>query len=116
MFKYNLHLIEDAAEALGSFYNGKSMGTFVLLGVFSFNGNKIITTGGGGVVVTNEDKLANTLRHITRTSKIKHKWNFFMIKVGWNLECPFKCIFRVFSDDKFFDKILNKKRDLANLL
>ena len=80
--KYNLHLIEDAAEALGSFYNGKSMGTFGQLGIFSFNGNKI-SHWWRRTIVTNEDKLANTLRHVTRTSKIKHTWNFFHDQKGW---------------------------------
>ena len=113
--KYNLHLIEDAAEALGSFYNGKSMGTFGRLGIFSFNGNKIITTGGGGIIITNEDELAVTLRHITKTSKVKHKWNFFHDQKGWNFRMPNLNASLGCSQMTNFDKILLKKRELANL-
>ena len=67
--KYRLKVIEDAAEALGSFLEAKHMGTFSHMGVFSFNGNKIITSGGGGVVVTNHSHYAKRLRHITTTAK-----------------------------------------------
>jgi perosamine synthetase len=67
--KYNISFIEDAAEALGSKYKGKSSGTFGKMGVFSFNGNKIISSGGGGVIITNDESIAKKAKHLTTTAK-----------------------------------------------
>jgi len=86
--KYNLKVIEDAAEALGSFYKQKHLGTFGDLGCFSFNGNKIITTGGGGMVVTNNKKLAEKVKHLTTTAKTKHKWEYIHDEIGYNFRMP----------------------------
>ena len=71
--KFHLAVIEDAAEALGSFYKKKHLGTFGDVGCLSFNGNKIITTGGGGMVITNKKLLAKKIKHLTTTAKLKHK-------------------------------------------
>ena len=81
--KYNMSFIEDAAEALGSKYKDQSAGTFGKLGIFSFNGNKIISTGGGGVIVTNDKKLAEKAKHITTTAKVDPML-YFHDKVGYN--------------------------------
>lgn len=86
--KFNLIVIEDAAEALGSFYKNKHLGTFGVAGCLSFNGNKIITTGGGGAVITNNSKLAKRIRHLTTTAKLKHQWEFIHDEVGYNLRMP----------------------------
>ena len=86
--KYNLKVIEDAAEAVGSYYKKKHLGTFGDVGCFSFNGNKIITTGGGGMVVLKNKTLAKKIRHITTTSKIKHKWEYIHDEVGYNFRMP----------------------------
>ena len=86
--KYKLIIIEDAAESLGSFYKNKHTGTFGDLGVLSFNGNKTITTGGGGAVLSNNIKLAKRIRNLIEVSKIKHDWKFDYSKVGYNMKMP----------------------------
>ena len=81
--KYNMSFVEDAAEALGSKYKGKYAGTFNKLGVFSFNGNKIISTGGGGIIVTNDKILAKKAKHITTTAKVDPML-YYHDQVGYN--------------------------------
>ena len=82
--EYNIFLIEDAAESVGTFYKNKHAGTFGKLGTLSFNGNKIITSGGGGCIITDDEYLAKKAKHITTTAKIKHKWDFNHDMVGYN--------------------------------
>lgn len=86
--KYRLKVIEDAAEALGSFYKNKHLGTFGDIGCFSFNGNKIVTTGGGGMVVSNNTRYANKIKHLTTTAKLKHQWEYIHDEVGYNFRMP----------------------------
>jgi len=86
--KFNLIVVEDAAEALGSFYKNKHLGTFGDVGCFSFNGNKIITAGGGGMVITNKKKLAKKIKHLTTTAKLKHKWEYIHDEIGYNFRMP----------------------------
>lgn len=81
---YNIRLIEDAAEAVGSFYKGKHLGTFGDYGILSFNGNKTITTGGGGAILIENKKAANDLRHLCTHAKQKVKYDHFHDKVGFN--------------------------------
>jgi perosamine synthetase len=85
---FNLALIEDAAESLGSTYYDQHTGTFGLLGTLSFNGNKTITTGGGGAVLTNDFELAKKARHLTTTAKIAHSWDYIHDEVGYNYRMP----------------------------
>jgi dTDP-4-amino-4,6-dideoxygalactose transaminase len=85
---FNLVLVEDAAESLGSFYRGQHTGTFGLLGTLSFNGNKTITTGGGGAILTNNEALAMRARHLTTTAKISHRWEFDHDEIGYNYRMP----------------------------
>jgi len=87
-YDYNLVVIEDAAEALGSFYYGKHVGNFGKCGVLSFNGNKIITTGGGGAIITNDEAFADHIKHITTTAKIPHRWRFMHDDIGYNYRMP----------------------------
>ncbi len=86
--KWSIPLIEDAAEALGSEYKQKKIGSFGDLAVFSFNGNKIITAGGGGVIVTNNENLAKRAKHLTTTAKLPHKYEFLHDEVGYNFRMP----------------------------
>ena len=86
--EFNISLIEDSAEGLGSKIKNKSIGTFGLMGVFSFNGNKIITTGGGGAIITNNPIIYNKIKHITNTSKVLHKWEYVHDEIGFNYRMP----------------------------
>ena len=86
--RFKLRVIEDAAEALGSFYKNKHLGTFGDIGCFSFNGNKIVTTGGGGMVVSNNTSFAKKIKHLTTTAKLKHKWEYIHDEVGYNFRMP----------------------------
>ena len=85
---FNLVLVEDAAESLGSFYKGQHTGTFGLLGTLSFNGNKTITTGGGGAILTNDEALARRAKHLTTTAKIAHRWEIDHDEIGYNYRMP----------------------------
>lgn len=86
--KWQLVLIEDAAESLGSFYGGRHTGTFGLLAALSFNGNKIVTTGGGGAVLTNDPLLGRRAKHLTTTARVPHRWSFLHDEVGYNYRLP----------------------------
>lgn len=85
---FNIVLIEDAAESLGSYYDGKHTGTFGLMGTLSFNGNKTITTGGGGAILTNDAELARHAKHLTTTAKLPHMWEFRHDEIGYNYRLP----------------------------
>lgn len=85
---YGLELVEDAAESLGSFYKGKHTGNYGRISAISFNGNKIITTGGGGAILTNDEELGLLAKHITTTAKIPHRWAFNHDMTGYNYRMP----------------------------
>jgi len=85
---FNITLVEDAAESLGSYYFGQHTGTFGVLGTLSFNGNKTVTTGGGGAILTNDDGLARHAKHITTTAKIPHAWEYVHDEIGYNYRMP----------------------------
>ena len=86
--QYNIPVVEDAAESLGSTYKNKQTGTFGLLGTYSFNGNKTITCGGGGIIVTNDDNLGKMAKHLTTQAKVPHRWEYVHDHIGYNYRCP----------------------------
>ena len=86
--RYQIELIEDAAESLGSYYKGKHTGTLGKVSALSFNGNKVITTGGGGAILTNDDALAKFAKHLTTTARVPHKWSFIHDQIGYNYRLP----------------------------
>jgi perosamine synthetase len=86
--KWKIPVIEDAAESLGSEYKGKSTGSFGKLGAFSFNGNKIVTCGGGGAIVTNDSKLGEKGKYLTTTAKIPHPYEYVHDEMGYNFRMP----------------------------
>ncbi len=85
---FHLTLVEDAAESLGSSVNGRQTGTFGLLGTLSFNGNKTITTGGGGAILTNDATLGRRAKHLTTTAKLPHRWDYLHDELGYNYRMP----------------------------
>lgn len=85
---FHLVLIEDAAESLGSTFQGRHMGTFGRMGTLSFNGNKTITTGGGGAIITNDSELRRRAKHLSTTAKVPHRWAFLHDEVGYNYRLP----------------------------
>ena len=112
--EYNIFLIEDAAESVGSFYKSKHTGNFGKLGVMSFNGNKIITAGGGGCIVTNDQVLAKNAKHLTTTAKVPHKWEFNHDMVGYNYRMPNINAALLAAQLENLNKFLKYKRELAN--
>ncbi len=86
--KWNIPIVEDAAESLGSYYKGKHTGSFGVFGTFSFNGNKIVTAGGGGAIVTNNEDLADAAKHLSTTAKQPHKWEYVHDHLGYNYRMP----------------------------
>lgn len=85
---YNVILVEDAAESIGSFYKGIHTGNYGMIGVFSFNGNKTITCGGGGMIITNNDEIATKAKHLTTQAKVPHRWEFVHDDIGYNYRLP----------------------------
>ncbi len=86
--QYHLELVEDAAESLGSFYKGKHTGNWGAASALSFNGNKILTTGGGGAIITNDEEIAKLAKHLTTTAKIPHRWEYVHDQIGYNYRLP----------------------------
>ena len=111
--EYNIYLIEDAAESLGSLYKGKHTGTYGEMGVMSFNGNKIITAGGGGCIVTDNEVLAKQAKHLTTTAKVPHKWAFNHDQVGYNYRMPNLNAALLVAQLEQLDSFLDSKRGLA---
>ncbi len=112
--EFDLPLIEDAAESLGSFYQGRHTGTFGKLAAFSFNGNKIITTGGGGMIVTNDENLARRAKHLTTTAKRPHRYEFIHDEVGYNYRLPNINAALGCAQIENLQRILDSKRSIAS--
>ena len=113
--EWHIVLVEDSAESLGSFYRGQHTGTFGELGVISFNGNKIITSGGGGCILTNNEDLAKKAKHITTTAKEPHKWEYSHDMVGYNYRMPNLNAALMVAQLEQLDGFLKSKRSLAKI-
>jgi perosamine synthetase len=113
--KYHVFLIEDAAESVGSIYKGGHTGTFGQVGVMSFNGNKIITAGGGGCIITNDKTLAEKAKYLTTTAKVPHKWSFYHDMIGYNYRMPNLNAALLVAQLEKLDTFLDSKRELADV-
>jgi len=112
--KWKISVVEDSAEALGSKYRGKSSGSFGLLGAFSLNGNKIVTSGGGGAITTNNIHLGNEAKHLTTTAKIPHKWEYTHDKLGYNFRLPNVNSALACAQLEQLDNMKNSKKKIFN--
>lgn len=111
--KYNISVVEDAAESLGSKYKNKHTGTFAKIGTLSFNGNKTITTGGGGMILTNDEKIAKLAKHLTTQAKVPHRWDFVHDYAGYNYRLPNINAALGCAQIEKLDLFIQKKRELA---
>ena len=111
--QYHIILIEDAAESLGSFYKKRHTGTFGKVGVMSFNGNKIITAGGGGCIITDDEDLAKKAKHLTTTAKVPHNWEYMHDMIGYNYRMPNLNAALLLAQLEKIDSFVLKKRELA---
>jgi aminotransferase in exopolysaccharide biosynthesis len=113
--RYHISVVEDAAESIGSYYKGKHTGTFGKLGILSFNGNKTITTGGGGMILTNDDELGPLAKHITTTAKKPHPWKFEHDMIGYNYRLPNLNAALGCAQMEMLPEILKNKRETAQI-
>jgi aminotransferase in exopolysaccharide biosynthesis len=111
--RWRIELIEDAAESIGSFYKGRHTGTFGSIGVLSFNGNKTITTGGGGMLLFRDKELGSHAKHLTTQAKISHKWEFKHDAIGYNYRMPNINAALGCAQLESIETILANKRELA---
>lgn len=110
---WNIPLVEDAAESLGSYYKNRHTGSFGSIGIFSFNGNKIVTSGGGGMIVTQDLKLGERAKHLTTTAKVPHHYEYVHDHVGYNYRMPNLNAALLCAQLEQLDLFLKDKRDLA---
>ena len=112
--EYNIPVIEDAAESLGSFYKQQHTGTYGKLGILSFNGNKTLTTGGGGMILTNDEELGNHIKHLTTQAKVKHPWEYIHDHIGYNYRMPNINAALGVAQMEQIEEIIQNKRQTAN--
>jgi perosamine synthetase len=111
--KWNIPVVEDAAESIGSEYKGMPTGSFGKSGVFSFNGNKIVTSGGGGVIVTNDLQLGIKAKHLTTTAKVPHPYEYVHDEIGYNFRMPNLNAALACAQIEQLDSFIQNKRVLA---
>jgi len=111
--QYYIELVEDSAESIGSTIAGQHTGTFGKVGVLSFNGNKIVTSGGGGMIITNDEELGQRAKHITTTAKIPHKWDYDHDELGYNYRMPNLNAALICAQLEQLGKLIANKRELA---
>ncbi len=112
--KYHVELVEDAAEAMGSFYKGKHLGAFGKISAISYNGNKIMTTGGGGMLLTNDDKIAKQAKHLSTQAKLPHSWEYAHDYIGYNYRMPNLNAALGLAQLEQLDSFVNNKRETAS--
>ncbi|AZS82260.1 LegC family aminotransferase [Achromobacter sp. MY14] len=112
--RFGVPIVEDAAESLGTTYKGRHTGTFGDLGILSFNGNKVITTGGGGAIITNDSELARRAKYLTTTAKRPHRWEFFHDEVAYNYRLPNLNAALGCAQLELLPEFLQRKRVLAD--
>ncbi|WP_281356124.1 DegT/DnrJ/EryC1/StrS family aminotransferase [Sphingomonas lacunae] len=112
--RWKLALVEDAAESLGSRYKGKHTGQHGLVSALSFNGNKVVTTGGGGAILTNDPELARRAKHLTTTARVLDRWNFIHDEVGYNYRMPNINAALGCAQIERLDDFVSRKRRLAD--
>jgi len=113
--EYNIKVVEDSAEALGSFYKGKHLGTFGDAGILSFNGNKIITTGGGGMVITDDESIAKKVKHLSQVAKVPHPYEYYHDTLGYNYRMPNINAALGLAQMEKLNWFIEKKRQLAGV-
>ncbi|MCZ2130524.1 MAG: LegC family aminotransferase [Bacteroidia bacterium] len=113
--EWNIALVEDAAESLGSYYKDVHTGRFGVIGTFSFNGNKTITCGGGGALITDDEAIAKRAKHLTTQAKVPHAWRFMHDEIGYNYRMPNLNAALACAQLEQLDSFLKNKRELANL-
>lgn len=111
--EWNVPLVEDAAESLGSYYKGRHTGSFGEMGVFSFNGNKIVTSGGGGMLVTKDASLGVLGKHLTTTAKVPHTYEYVHDHIGYNYRMPNLNAALLCAQLELLESFLENKRQLA---
>jgi perosamine synthetase len=111
--KWNIEVVEDAAESIGSYYKEKHTGTFGKIGVLSFNGNKTITTGGGGMLLTHDVKLGEHAKYLSTQAKVPHPWEFFHDEIGYNYRMPNINAALGVAQLEQLEGIIESKRNLA---
>ncbi|WP_075590622.1 LegC family aminotransferase [Labilibacter marinus] len=112
--QFHIALIEDAAESLGSYYKSKHTGTFAPIGILSFNGNKTITTGGGGMLLFNDEALATRAKHLSTQAKTSHPWAFLHDEIGYNYRMPNINAAIGLAQLEKLNEIIKAKRKLAH--
>lgn len=111
--EYHIELVEDAAESIGSRYKGQHTGTFGKVGVISFNGNKTITTGGGGMILFQDEELGRLAKHITTQAKVPHRWEFVHDHIGYNYRMPNINAALGCAQLEHLDEFIASKREVA---
>jgi len=111
--QYNIPMVEDAAESIGSYYKGKHTGTFGKIGILSFNGNKVITTGGGGMILTDDEEIAISAKHLTTQAKVPHAWEYKHDQSGYNYRLTNIAAALGCAQMESLDYILKNKREVA---
>ncbi len=107
---FNVPIVEDSAESLGSYYKGRHTGTFGIAGILSYNGNKTITTGGGGMIITDSEEFAKMAKHLSTTAKVSHSYDYVHDQVGYNYRMPnVNAAIGVAQMEKIEEYLLNKR-------